>query len=194
MTTYADPNDPAETQWLYDEPTGLLTNKLYDDGNGVSYAYYPNGKLHTRTWARGITMTNTYTIFGELETTTYSDGTPAIARQYNRLGQPIIITDAQGTRTYEYSTNTFALLSETILGTLSSSSAINIISYSYNSQRRQTAYCFSSVASGVDRRNLAVTQVTFDDYGRHSTLTVTTGATTNDQRTTTYGFTCYRPN
>ncbi len=49
MQTFADPNDPAETSWLYDIPTGLLTNKVYDDGNGPTYSYYPNGKLHTRT-------------------------------------------------------------------------------------------------------------------------------------------------
>ena len=40
------------TTWLYDEPTGLLTNKVYADGKGPSYTYTPDGKLATRTWAR----------------------------------------------------------------------------------------------------------------------------------------------
>ncbi|MDD2599530.1 MAG: hypothetical protein PHO37_09930 [Kiritimatiellae bacterium] len=29
----------AITTWLYDDPTGLLTNKLYADGNGPAYTY-----------------------------------------------------------------------------------------------------------------------------------------------------------
>ncbi|MDA3799728.1 MAG: hypothetical protein PF692_11685, partial [Kiritimatiellae bacterium] len=122
MTTFADPNDPAETQWLYDEPTGLLTNKVYDDGNGPTYSYYPNGQLHTRTWARELgagsacITSNAYNIAGQLISTTYSDGTPTITKQYNRLGQLTKVIQAtlidQRITTYDYDTNTFALLSE----------------------------------------------------------------------------------
>src|SRR5690606_1079514 len=42
------------TTWSYDQPTGLLTNKLYADGKGTAYSYTPDGKLATRTWARGV--------------------------------------------------------------------------------------------------------------------------------------------
>jgi hypothetical protein len=41
------------TLWLRDEATGLVTNKVYADGKGPSYTYTPDGKLATRTWARG---------------------------------------------------------------------------------------------------------------------------------------------
>jgi YD repeat-containing protein len=149
MTTFAEPNDPVETKWLYDEPTGLLTNKVYDDGTGPTYTYYPNGQLCTRTWARGIVATYTYNIFGELVSTTYSDDTPSISNTYNRLGQKTQVIQStaadQRITTYEYDTNTFALLSESINGT-------NRISYSYNPQGQQTAYSSSPNLGEVTSR------------------------------------------
>jgi len=170
MQTFADPNDPAETQWFYDEPTELLTNKVYDDGNGPSYAYYPDGRLHTRTWARGVTSTNQYSVFGELISTTYSDDTPTVTRQYNRLGQPTKTIQATATdqriTTYEYDTNTFALLSESINGT-------NTISYTYNSRGQQTGY-----SSGYAEHQLRISLET-DDYGRISALSAIFGTETN---------------
>ncbi len=51
-----------QTQWLYDEATGLLTNKVYADGKGPSYTYTPQGQLATRTWARGVQTTYRYAI------------------------------------------------------------------------------------------------------------------------------------
>ena len=44
-----------KTTWQYDQATGLLTNKVYADGKGTAYSYTPDGKLASRTWARGIT-------------------------------------------------------------------------------------------------------------------------------------------
>jgi len=38
---------PDTTAWGYEEATGLLTNKVYADGKGVSYAYTAEGKLLT---------------------------------------------------------------------------------------------------------------------------------------------------
>ena len=66
-----------KTTWLYNDATGLMTNKLYADGNGPTYTYTKDGKLHTRTWARGIVTTYGYaTGTRQLLTTDYSDGTP----------------------------------------------------------------------------------------------------------------------
>ena len=39
------------------EATGLVTNKVYADGKGPKYTYTPDGKLATRTWARGTVTT-----------------------------------------------------------------------------------------------------------------------------------------
>ena len=54
MNTFRDEamQNGDTTTWLYHEPTGLLTNKVYADGKGPSYTYTSDGKLATRTWAR----------------------------------------------------------------------------------------------------------------------------------------------
>ena len=90
------------TTWLYDHATGLLTNKLYADGKGPRYTYTPDGKLATRTWARGVVTTYSYDLQGQLTNISYSDGTPGVTFNYNRLGQQKTITDGQGTRTFTY--------------------------------------------------------------------------------------------
>ena len=97
MTTYRDINAAGDvTRWLRDEATGLVTNKVYADGKGPRYAYTPDGKLATRTWARGIVTTYSYDDNGSLTNTVYSDGTPTISLAYNRAGRQIEAHDAAG--------------------------------------------------------------------------------------------------
>lgn len=45
---------PDETHWLYDDATGLLAAKEYDDETQTEYDYTPDGRLHCRTWAREV--------------------------------------------------------------------------------------------------------------------------------------------
>ena len=92
MTTYRDESGPGDTTaWLYDPATGLLVQKLYDDvprrsgeaaeagGKGPSYTYTPDGKLATRTWARGVATTYPYDGWGSA---------PSEARRFLRGGSP----------------------------------------------------------------------------------------------------------
>ncbi|MDZ4199220.1 MAG: RHS repeat-associated core domain-containing protein, partial [Kiritimatiellia bacterium] len=111
------------TQWLYDEPTGALTNKLYSDGKGPSYTYTADGKLETRNWARGVTTTYTYDdccAGGSLKSVVYSDGTPGFTNTHDRLGR--VVTVLQGgsgvpplEHHYAYDPATLALTSETVI-------------------------------------------------------------------------------
>jgi YD repeat-containing protein len=91
-----------QTQWRYDEATGLLTNKVYADGKGPSYTYTPDGQLATRTWARGVRTTYAYATDGAMTNIVYSDGTPAVSFTLDRIGRQRTITDATGTRTFAY--------------------------------------------------------------------------------------------
>jgi RHS repeat-associated protein len=81
------------TQWLYDQATGLLTNKLYSDGKGPAYSYTALGQLSTRKWARLSTdncplITDYfYNSFGSLTNTVYSDGTPSVSFTFDALGR-----------------------------------------------------------------------------------------------------------
>lgn len=146
------------TQWFYDAATGLVTNKLYADGNGPSYTYTPEGKLATRTWARGTTTTYSYDSIGQLTNTVYSDSTPSVSMAYNRLGQKTQIIDASGTNTFAYN-SMLQLTNEFNVGKASSLSRLYddlgrsagmtlgddyAVSYSYDDLGR-----FSSVSSLV---------------------------------------------
>jgi YD repeat-containing protein len=113
MRTFRDENGPGdETRWYYHEPTGLLTNKLYADGKGTAYSYTPDGKLATRTWARGVTTTYVYTNGSSLDSISYSDDTPDVAFQYDRLGRQVLAIVA-GVSTNRFVYDGLVLVSET---------------------------------------------------------------------------------
>lgn len=113
MKTWRDENgSPDVTAWQYDEATGLLTNKLYADGNGVAYTYDAAGRLASRTWARGVITDYEYDLLGQLTGIDYSDATPDVTFAYDRLGRQVTITDALGTRTNIYDSVTLALKEE----------------------------------------------------------------------------------
>lgn len=146
MKTYRDPGGthrwngptlpgPADagaeiTQWVYDPSSGLLTNKIYPDGRHVDYTYFPDGRLWTRTWARGVVTTYAYygaednLKTGEPKTVTYSDGTPGLTYSYSRLGQPATVTQTKAdpdgwTRTTAFTPNDFLQIgTEAITGDL----------------------------------------------------------------------------
>ena len=106
MTTYRDESKGDAsgdvTRWLYDEASGLMTNKVYADGLGPRYEYDANGRLTRRTWARGIVTTYVYDGWGNLTNTVYSDGTPAVSLRYDAMGRQIEAHDAAGVTTFAY--------------------------------------------------------------------------------------------
>ena len=87
-SSFLPPNSSLDvTRWLYDQPTGLLTNKLYADNTGPAYAYTPSGRLATRAWARGVTTSYSYDAFGQPLSVEYSDATPPVSYAYDALGR-----------------------------------------------------------------------------------------------------------
>ena len=136
------------TTWTYDESSGLVTSKKDAKGKSVSYTYSPDGKLLTRTWARGITTTYSYdAATGELLKADYSDATQDIERTYNRMGNLASVSDAAGARTFTYDEN-FNLTGETL-------------------GDRTLVYAYS--ASGIKGRYIGLTgnhSYSYDQYGR----------------------------
>ncbi|MFC1461731.1 RHS repeat domain-containing protein, partial [Verrucomicrobiota bacterium] len=119
--------------------TGLLTQKQYADGSSVNYTYTTEGKLATRTWARGETTIYSYdSDTGVLLTVDYSDTTPDIAYTYNRMGQQATVTDVVGTRTFAY-ISTFQPESETITGGNG-----YVLSRTYDSLGRSSGFALDS--------------------------------------------------
>src|SRR2546426_2759838 len=93
-TSFASSGGTRVTTWNYDGYRGILTNKVYDGGSaGPSYGYTPAGRLQTRSWARGITSTNSYNNNGDLSSASYSDSTPSLAMVYDRRGRATTVTN-----------------------------------------------------------------------------------------------------
>lgn len=145
MTTYRDINNAGDvTRWLRDEATGLVTNKVYADGKGPRYDYTPDGKLATRTWARGIVTTYSYDANGALTNTVYSDGTPTISLAYNRAGQQVRAEDAAGVTTFAYD-EFGALVSETVIGIAET----NTIERFYDDFGRTVGYALNGIRQTI---------------------------------------------
>ena len=138
---YTEANWPSSTStgdtttWTIEHVTGLVTQKLFADGNHVDFTYTPLGHPSARTWARGTTTTYHYfdghNFDGSATATTdasyytqelsgisYSDGTTSLSFSYNRNGTSNQVTDAAGTRTFNYdATQTYRITSETLPST-----------------------------------------------------------------------------
>ena len=117
LKTWRDASgSPDVTTWNYDSSTGLLISKRDASDKGATYAYTPDGKLLTRTWARGVsTMYSHYLVTGELKKANYSDSTPDVSHTYNRMGKQKSVTDAAGSRVFNYSAD-LQLNSESVSG------------------------------------------------------------------------------
>ena len=131
LTTYKDASTPQVTGWTYNN-RGFNVAKSYPDGTGPSYSYDADGKLQTRTWARGVVATYAYDAAGRASGVSYSDETPAIAVSYDFLGRAVTITDASGTKNLTYNSNS-QLENETIPHIVNLS-----IQYGYDAYGRQT--------------------------------------------------------
>ncbi len=119
MMTYRDESKGLAsgdvTRWLYDEASGLMTNKVYADGLGPRYEYDANGRLVKRTWARGIDTSYAYDGWGALTNTVYSDGTSTISTRNDALGRQVEAHDAAGVTTFAYDAYG-ANTNETVIG------------------------------------------------------------------------------
>ena len=164
MTTYRNEalTDGDTTRWLYDEPSGCMTNKLYADGKGPSYSYTPDGKLARRTWARGIATEYTYDNAGQLVSTTYSDDTPTVSLAYNRAGRQTEAHDAAGITTFAYDAYG-ANTNETVIGV----AGTNVLERFYDALGRNTGYALN----GTRQTTLAYDPAT----GRIATMATPTG-------------------
>ena len=156
------PHAGDTTRWLYDEPSGCMTNKVYADGKGPRYDYTPDGKLARRTWARGVVTDYTYDNAGQLVSTTYSDNTPTITMSYDRVGNLINATTAGVvTNLYAYDLQGHC--------TNEWQNDFNLTRY-YDTLGRSTGYAINGTHQ---------TTIAYDSFGRVSTMSVPSGQSNN---------------
>ena len=92
------------TTWAYHPQRGWLASKTDAANKAVAYTYTPGGLLHTRLWARGVSTTYGYDVAGELESVSYSDGTPGHTLERDLRGRVTEVSDGTGTRTFAHTT------------------------------------------------------------------------------------------
>jgi len=167
MKTFRDQsNDGDETRWLYDNVTGLLTNKVYADGSRVGYTYTSSGKLATRTWARGLTTDYSYDALGQLTSIAYSDTTPDIIFACDRMGNMVSVTDASGMRVFSHDID-----GQTITDTLSAIGHDFVLLELRDAFGRETGYSFSNTVNGITSQ-IAGMSVSYDSFGHLSQVSV----------------------
>ncbi|NBB77844.1 MAG: hypothetical protein GVY36_00095 [Verrucomicrobia bacterium] len=184
LTTWRDASDsidfttatwPAEaeseggdtTTWTYDAATGLLNRKEYADTNGTDYTYDSANRLAVRTWARDGGLDTTYgydAATGELLTVDYEDlDTADITYTYDRLGRQFTVTDATGTRSFDYDDATLQLDTETLDTTFYDGLELT---RSYDALGRSTGYSLNDSASSA----LSAVNYSYESSGRLSTV------------------------
>jgi RHS repeat-associated protein len=128
----------AVTHWYYDTKRGWLTNKVYADFNGPTYAYTKAGRPLTRTWSRGspkITVTYGYTAAGDLAAISYNDGvTSGVTNTYDRRGRLATVLENSITTTLTLNDASETLVETNSGGVLSGLSITN----AYDSILRRT--------------------------------------------------------
>ena len=106
---------PAQiVEWEFDDYSGQLRRKYDPERKFVEYTYNSRGQIQQRVWSRtvnGQRVTTSYDYFtgtGEPRSISYNDGTPQVSFQapagesYSRLGQPLFVNDATGSRDFVY--------------------------------------------------------------------------------------------
>ncbi|MCP4567786.1 MAG: hypothetical protein GY841_09435, partial [FCB group bacterium] len=147
----------------------------------VSYTYKPGGRLKTRTWARGSgSIVTTYKYdpnTAELLNINYTDATPGIGFTYDRLGRQETITDAVGTRTFNYSPETLDLnyVSITQDASFSGSGLYNrTVTRKYDTYGRSTGFYMGTdydVTYGYENKTGRFKSVSHNTAGSQKTAT-----------------------
>jgi YD repeat-containing protein len=145
---------------VYDDATGLLVSKIYADGAGPSYTYTPDGRLATRTWARGIVTAYGYDSAKRLSSISYSAGAAPVSFSYDRLGRPTSATVAGDSENlYHYSA----------LGLLTNELQNGVeIRRSYDTLGRAAGYWLP--APGFAASPSAEVAYDYDEYGRFAAV------------------------
>jgi RHS repeat-associated protein len=156
---------PDITRWHCDLASGLVTNKVYADGHGPTYAYLPDGRLSLRAWARGVETAYGYadTASGQTRTAAHADATPGVTNRYDLAGLLVSVEDGTGARSLAYDirgrltaeANALAVITReyNALGMPSGFAADNVdtVAYAYDSLRRLTNVSANGLSFSYER-------------------------------------------
>jgi len=130
-----------------------------------------------------VVTTYTYdTQTSELTDVTYSDSTPALAFTYNRLGQQATITDATGTRNFDYDPATLQLTAENLDATFYDGLVLTR-QYQDGTELHGLKGRASGYSLGTQPSPVASAAYSYTEQGRLHTITDGTDTFTYDYKT-----------
>lgn len=141
---------------------------------GRCRTYTPDGKLATRTWARGSVASYVYDASGQLTGIDYSDTTPDITYTYDRLGRQLSAI-AAGVSTNLYAYSRYGQLTNEIV--LTGRGSVPVLSRAYEALGRSTGF---SVAGVGDPDSPYAVTYGYDAYGRFAAVTSHSPLATSD--------------
>ena len=100
LKTTRDGSTWDETQWTYDEASGVQTEKTYADGSVVRHDYDEEGRPTRTTWARGAWFENRYDEWGQTVSVTHDDPTIDAAMSYDDFGR--LVASSNNAASYRY--------------------------------------------------------------------------------------------
>lgn len=169
LCTWRDENgQPDVTRWNYDT-AGVVTNKVYANGIGPSYAYLPDGQLSSRIWARGVATSYGYadTAAGSVQGVAFSDATHAVTSRYDLVGQLVAVDDALGHRMLAYNTQGRVFVE---------TNSLVVITWHYDAVGRDAGYDLEIL---VDSAGAFSVRYGYDGGGRLGIVASTLNGATN---------------
>ncbi len=134
------------TTWVYHAGTDLLQTKLDAANVGPIYTYDTEGRLSTRTWARGVEASYYYNNAGELRVIDYSDTTPDVTVTRNNKGRISTVQDGTGVKAYAFGASG-GLESETQFDV--AGAEVASLNYTKDAVGRRSGYGYWDSVSGV---------------------------------------------
>jgi RHS repeat-associated protein len=102
LKTTRDGSTWDETQWTYDEASGVQTAKTYADGSVVRDDYDEEGRPTRTIWARGAWFKNHYDEWGQIVVVSHDDPTIDVAMDYDAFGRLVFSSNNAATYRYAY--------------------------------------------------------------------------------------------
>ncbi|WP_438483189.1 RHS repeat-associated core domain-containing protein [Oleiharenicola lentus] len=159
-TTWPTVGTPDTTAWIYDGVSGLLWKKQDAKGEIVELDYNSRGQISSRKLARTLSSSSEklkvsygyYDTTGELHTVSYNDSTETVPTGgltygYTRAGRVSTVSDATGSRSFNYDSSKPWRLSSEALSSFYGSKQITQLYEDSNS----SSATFGSYAVGTRR-------------------------------------------
>ena len=116
LKTTRDGETWDETQWTYDEASGVQTEKTYADGSVVRHDYDKEGRPTRTIWARGAWFENHYDEWGQIIAVTHDDPNLDGLMSYDAFGRLVVSSNNAAAYRFAYDDRGLVTNEFTVIG------------------------------------------------------------------------------